>query len=983
MVGGKTRMQAVGRWAATLTVGIGVCLSAYADDAADALAVPTSTQESIASAKALTSDMAINVEYATQTTFDTTPPATPTFTSPAGQRSGAITVSFSNAVDTGGSGNQTASLWMKNGTQGTWTDTGVEYTFEGDESEGTLVYEGAGEGDYYFFVRLQDRAGNFSDEPTGDSTAHTVVDDSGPVLSLIGPSIVVSEQGSPFNDPGATATDEQEGDISANIVVTGTVNSNVAGSYTLAYNVSDSAGNPALEVQRTVSIVEPSAAFGLDIEQPNIGGIVASPSPNAANNLYLAGTAVTLAYASAGNKQVASWNGAIADASDKNRATILMDGNKFVSVNLEDATGTVRVDVTPDSATWVVTDSAGDNHNGAGDSSVNVATGQVSIEFNDMDGYTKPNGQSDTVAAGGILDFAGLYLEGNSFNFTAPRSLRGQPGSIVECPINIDKGEGIRAFSFSLSFDDSLVEVDRIEPGNATSAWGQPSSNISAGSISASAGGPALASGGTLAKVFFRVKDDVTESSATELTFGNASLTDGDGAVDNVNTNDGKLSVELGEFTWGDANADNQVDASDANLLLQYSVGLIDELPAFAKQDPSEGTGGADVSEEDPSVVGAYDAALVLQHFAQSLATFPADRNGDGLGPDLTEEKKLSGGAALLAELDKSVARTVKMTGSQTVSPNTSIEVPIGIDIPDRVQSYKIIVGYDPAVLSFDNVGKGATTETWLSPVISHVPGQLTIASAGADSIQDAGAMVKVSFLVRSSVAAGTVTDLSLVEVVLNDGNILATTQDEVFTPELSLITPARGADFGGTVVVMKGSNLADVDAVFFGSLPSSRIEYLPEANLLTAVAPEGVGTVDVTVSSLGQSSTMSQAYSYFAPDISVYPDPESNATMGANFDVPMILGGRHAHSLTSVSFTLHFDPRTFTIRKQSSIDEILFLGPTATRATISGEQLGRDKWRFTIDANLGPGHFSTVRLLTSGRGGRESIIYVTDVEGS
>ena len=59
------------------------------------------------------------------------------------------------------------------------------------------------------------------------------------------------------NEEGATATDNVDGDISANIVIGGdTVDTNTAGQYIVTYNVSDAAGNAATEVTRTVNVNE-------------------------------------------------------------------------------------------------------------------------------------------------------------------------------------------------------------------------------------------------------------------------------------------------------------------------------------------------------------------------------------------------------------------------------------------------------------------------------------------------------------------------------------------------------------------------------------------------------------------------------------------------------------------------------------------------------------------------------------------------------
>jgi PKD repeat protein len=75
-----------------------------------------------------------------------------------------------------------------------------------------------------------------------------------PVITLMGEPSIELEIGDEFTDPGATANDEVDGDVSANIVVTGEVNRFQPGEYVLAYNVTDAAGNVAEEVTRTVTV---------------------------------------------------------------------------------------------------------------------------------------------------------------------------------------------------------------------------------------------------------------------------------------------------------------------------------------------------------------------------------------------------------------------------------------------------------------------------------------------------------------------------------------------------------------------------------------------------------------------------------------------------------------------------------------------------------------------------------------------------------
>ncbi len=77
-----------------------------------------------------------------------------------------------------------------------------------------------------------------------------------PVIVLSGMSSVVVPVKTPYSDSGATAHDKDGRDISDDIVVTGTVNTNLLGSYMLTYNVTDSAGNVAFPVTRKVDTVD-------------------------------------------------------------------------------------------------------------------------------------------------------------------------------------------------------------------------------------------------------------------------------------------------------------------------------------------------------------------------------------------------------------------------------------------------------------------------------------------------------------------------------------------------------------------------------------------------------------------------------------------------------------------------------------------------------------------------------------------------------
>ncbi len=74
-----------------------------------------------------------------------------------------------------------------------------------------------------------------------------------PVITLTGGDETITV-GDTYTDAGATASDDEQGDISSNILTTSDVDTSVAGVYTVAYNVSDGALNAATEVTRTVTV---------------------------------------------------------------------------------------------------------------------------------------------------------------------------------------------------------------------------------------------------------------------------------------------------------------------------------------------------------------------------------------------------------------------------------------------------------------------------------------------------------------------------------------------------------------------------------------------------------------------------------------------------------------------------------------------------------------------------------------------------------
>ena len=118
-------------------------------------------------------------------------------------------------------------------------------------------------GDYTISYNVDDAQGNTATQVT---RTVSVVNYSVPVITLLGDAIISLQKGAPYFDVGATALDNTDGDITNHINIVNPVNINAWGTYTITYNVSNSAGIPAIEVTRTVVIPEEPCDFSEDFE---------------------------------------------------------------------------------------------------------------------------------------------------------------------------------------------------------------------------------------------------------------------------------------------------------------------------------------------------------------------------------------------------------------------------------------------------------------------------------------------------------------------------------------------------------------------------------------------------------------------------------------------------------------------------------------------------------------------------------------------
>ena len=202
-------------------------------------------------------------------------------------------------------------------------------------------------GNYTVTYNVSDAAGNPATQVTRTVNVTADADSTIPVITLVGANPQNIELGTAYSELGATATDNIDGDISANISIDATdVDINTEGDYTVTYNVSDAAGNPADEVTRTVTITPDATIPVITLEGANPQSIEL-------------GTAYSeLGATATDNTDGDITNNIVIDASNVDVDTV---GDYTVTYNVSDAAGnpadevTRTVTITPDATIPVIT----------------------------------------------------------------------------------------------------------------------------------------------------------------------------------------------------------------------------------------------------------------------------------------------------------------------------------------------------------------------------------------------------------------------------------------------------------------------------------------------------------------------------------------------------------------------------------------------------------------------------------------------------
>jgi len=177
-----------------------------------------------------------------------------------------------------------------------------------------------------------------------------------------------------------------------------------------------------------------------------------------------------------------------------------------------------------------------------------------------------------------------------------------------------------------------------------------------------------------------------------------------------------------------------------------------------------------------------------------------------------------------------------------------------------------------------------------ISPDRGPESGGTPVTVTGANFLAPVSVLFGANPGVGAVVTGGSIIDVltpagaGVVSVTVQNADGQAAVKSGAFTfdpaPTLSSINPIQGAQPGGTLVTLDGTNFVNGASVMFGAKPSSDVTFISSTQL-TAVSPSGTGTVAVLVVNPDSQSSNPLNYQYLGPPGITSSSPNSGPRPG------------------------------------------------------------------------------------------------------
>ena len=327
--------------------------------------------------------------------------------------------------------------------------------------------------------------------------------------------------------------------------------------------------------------------------------------------------------------------------------------------------------------------------------------------------------------------------------------------------------------------------------------------------------------------------------------------------------------------------------------------------------------------------LGGVSAAFTYTYTAQTTITSISPSSGTTSGGTeirIVGTNFIGTTSVKFGAVDATSFTVLSSTEISATSPSASAAT-VGISV---------LIGGNTVTLPSAFTYTAAVTISRISPSYGSVVGgtQVIIIGSNFTGVTDVkfGSTSAAAFTVNSStqITATAPAGVGVLHITVTaTGGTSAQVNADLFTyyalPTVTSLGTSAGTSSGGTSVVINGTNFTAVSTVAFGSNSATSVTYT-SATQLTAVSPSGTGTVDVTVTTLGGTSTTVSAdqFTYFARPIVSSISPNSGPETGST---SVVISGSNFTGATTVTFGSTNATR-FTV---DSATQITALSPSGT----------------------------------------------------
>jgi len=191
--------------------------------------------------------------------------------------------------------------------------------------------------------------------------------------------------------------------------------------------------------------------------------------------------------------------------------------------------------------------------------------------------------------------------------------------------------------------------------------------------------------------------------------------------------------------------------------------------------------------------------------------------------------------------------------------------------------------------------------------------------------------------------------------------------------PSIKTLSTTMSPTTGGVVVTITGANFDANTQVKFGSVAASNVTFVSSTQLNVTVPAENAGTVDITVTNGGGTTTLSGSFMFGGPVPAISP-----AGVSVNPGVPVTLdGGGSTDTLAGAAVSFSWSLcNPASLKTTPSAGTVLSAASAPTCTPAAGTAVGTDS-QFSFNAPATPGQY-VVRLQLTDNLGASAVMFAS-----